>query len=207
MQSISLRQTSLFLSVVSVILLLVACGPSAPQAVPTPESVPATVASLATAAVVPTAPPVSEESAYPPPAAVDEVAQPYPGGAEAALPPQGYPPVSEETFLEPRFQFDAPVTAAATTVTGQAPPNTPLAIMDVTYNGELLGLGQSDANGRFTIPVSGLVAGNRIGIGIGDITTGQSIEALAEQYFPHRGEGFMNLPNVGIFYDTALVEP
>ncbi len=161
-------------------------------------------------AAVPTAPPASVGEAYPPPAAVVEGVEPYPGAGEAAPPPANppgdYPPAAE-TFQEPRFRFDTPITAATAIITGQAPPDTSLAIMDVTYNGSLLGAGRSDSSGRFSIPVSGLVAGNRIGIGIGEIPSGQSLNDLAEHYFPYRGEGFMNLPNVGIFYDTVLIEP
>jgi hypothetical protein len=33
------------------------------------------------------------------------------------------------------------------------------------------------------------------------------IAQTAEMYFPYRGEGFQNLPNVGVFYDTTLVQP
>ncbi|HRO23955.1 MAG TPA: hypothetical protein PLR07_06650, partial [Promineifilum sp.] len=68
-------------------------------------------------------------------------------------------------------------------------------------------VGRSDANGRFAIPVTGLVEGNRIGLGIGEVPAGQSLEQMAEFYFPHRGEGFMNIPNVGIYFDTTLVGP
>lgn len=208
MRSKSLQKSILFLSVASLILLLAACGSSASQATPTLES--ATVApATSEPASVPTAPPASGDEAYPPPAAA-EVVQPYPSGEEAALPPvappQAYPPPAE-TFQEPRFRFDGPISAAATTITGQAPPNTSLAIMDVTYNGGLLGVGRSDGNGRFSIPVSGLVAGNRIGLGIGELAPDQTIEQMAEYYFPYRGEGFMNIPNVGIFFDTILINP
>ncbi len=210
MRSRILQKSILFLSIVSAIALLAACGPSANQTAPTVESAPAGEDAATGGAAVPTAPPISNGEAYPPPTAVVQAVEPYPSGGEVALPPtvmpQSYPP-AEETFQEPRFRFDAPVTAATTIITGQAPPDTALAIMDVTYNGSLLGTGRSDGNGRFSIPVSGLVAGNRIGISIGEISEGQSLNELAERYFPHRGEGFMNLPNVGVFYDTVQVEP
>ena len=136
------------------------------------------------------------------------VVDPYPAEGEAALPAESYPPpAAEETFLEPRFRIDQPVSAAATTITGQAPPNLTLAVLDVTYNGVPLGMGQSDANGVFSIPVSGLIAGNRIGLAIGALPDGMDLVQTAETYFPHRGEGFQNLPNVGVFYDSTLVQP
>jgi hypothetical protein len=151
----------------------------------------------------------TDQAGYPAPAAVATM-DPYPADGQGALPPtvlpEAYPPPTE-TFLEPRFRFDQPVTVASTTVTGQAPPGLALAILDVTYNGAILGAGRSDDNGRFAIPVSGLVEGNRIGIAIGELAEGQTLSQMLEQYYPYRGEGFMNLPNVGVFLDTVQVQP
>lgn len=195
------RTLFLLILVICAAALLAACGSAAPPASPTLESAPAV---LSTAVDAPTATAPAAGEAYPPatPASVD----PYPVEGQATATAAPYPP-AEETFLEPRFRFDQPVSATATTITGQAPPGVALAIMDVTYNGVLLGTGRSDDSGRFTIPVSGLVEGNRIGIGIGELAEGQTLNQMAEQYFPYRGEEFMNLPNVGIFFDTILVGP
>lgn len=191
-------------ALVASVLLLAACGSGANQA--TATLAPALEGAATTAAVVPTAPPAGE--AYPPPATQAAPAEAYP--SDQAVPPtvapEAYPPPAE-TFQEPRFRIDQPVAANATTITGQAPPGTSLAVMDVTYNGALLGTGRSDDSGRFTIPVSGLVGGNRIGLAVGELAAGQTLNQMAEQYYPYRGEGFMNLPNVGIFFDTVLVAP
>lgn len=196
------------------LLLSAACGPGANQAeatiAPVLESAPTTNpgAAVGTAAVgtaaVPTAPPAGE--AYPPAAAAPAEAYPSDQAAPSTVAPEAYPSVVE-TFQEPRFRIDQPVAANATTITGQAPPGTSLAVMDVTYNGALLGTGRSDDSGRFTIPVTGLVAGNRIGLAVGELAEGQTLSQMAEQFFPYRGEGFMNLPNVGIFFDTVQVAP
>ena len=187
------------------LLLLVACGPGAQQVAPTAESVPAADVAL------PTLPPADASTeGYPAPVVVATPADPYPAGEQPApaptVDPAGYPP-PEEVFQEPRFRIDQPVPVSATEIAGQAPPDTPLAIVDISYNGAVLGVGRSDANGRFTIPVTGLVEGNRIGLGIGEVPAGQSLEQMAEFYFPYRGEGFMNVPNVGIYFDTTLVGP
>ncbi len=193
----------------AVMAVAAACGPTTPQTTATVESAPVLESASTEVVVLPTVPPAGGES-YPPPAAPVETVNPYPAEGEAALPPTvapaAYPP-AEETFQEPRFRIDQPVAANATTITGQAPPGTALALMDVTYNGMLLGTGRSDESGLFTIPVSGLVAGNRIGLGIGELAEGQTLNQMAEQYYPYRGEGFMNLPNVGIFFDTVQVSP
>jgi len=196
-----MRTIFLMILVLCAAALLVGCGSATPPVSPTLASAPE---ALATPAGAPTATAPAAGEVYPPP--TPSPADPYPVEGQATATPAPYPP-AEETFLEPRFRFDQPVSVTATTVTGQAPPNTPLAILDVTFNGQLLGTGRSDDGGRFSIPVSGLVEGNRIGIGIGELAEGQTLNQMAEQYFPYRGEGFMNLPNVGIFFDTILVGP
>jgi hypothetical protein len=197
----------LLCALVASVLFLAACGPSANQTAATVAPAPALESAATTAVEAPTAPPAGGGEAYPPPTqAAPAEAYPSDPAAPPTVAPEAYPPASE-TFQEPRFRIDQPVAAGATTITGQAPPGTALAVMDVTYNGALLGTGRSDESGRFTIPVSGLVAGNRIGLAIGELTEGQTLNQMAEQYYPYRGEGFMNLPNVGIFFDTVLVEP
>ncbi len=72
----------------------------------------------------------------------------------------------------------------------------------------MLGTARSDQNGRFSIPVSpALVAGNRIGIVVAELEAGQTLDEMIAFYFPYRGEGFMNLPNIGVLFETALVQP
>ena len=195
----------LIVSLLALVLLAVACGGGA--AVTTaPTVAPANATSApAMAETTATAPAAPVDGGYPAPGA--ESAGAYPAEGEAAVAEAYPPPPAEETFLEPRFRIDQPVTVATTTLTGQAPPNLTLAVLDVTYNGAPLGMGQSDASGRFEIHVSGLEAGNRIGLAIGALPEGMDIAQTAEMYFPHRGEGFQNLPNVGVFYDTTLVQP
>ncbi len=197
------RNPSITLTLLLLLLALAACGPSGE-----PTTTP--IAPGETAAI-PTLPPAdapTDQAGYPAPSPATPEA--YPAEGQGALPPtvasESYPP-PQETFLEPRFRFDQPVSATATTVTGQAPPGLALAILDVTYNGAVLGTGRSDDAGRFSIPVSGLVEGNRIGIAIGELAAGQTLSQMLEQYFPYRGEGFMNLPNVGVFLDTVQVQP
>ena len=196
------------LAVLAALLLLVACGSGAQQAAPTAESAPGLESAPTGDAASPTLPPADAAGeSYPAPDAAAPV-DPYPGSQSPppTSEPAAYPP-AEEVFQEPRFRIDQPVSAGATEITGQAPPDTALAIIDITFNGAVLGSGRSDANGLFAIPVTGLVEGNRIGVGVGELAASQTIEQMAEFYFPYRGEGFMNIPNVGIYFDTALVGP
>jgi len=125
---------------------------------------------------------------------------------EPTIDPQNYPPPAlEESFSDFSFRFDLPLNAGDTLVTGQAPPNLSLAIVDVTFNG-ILGIGVSDADGRFSIGVQELLDGHRVGITFSELQPGKTHADMSEEYFPHRGEGFINIPNIGIFFDSALVE-
>ena len=206
-QQLFIRAANIMLFTVG-LLLLAACGSAA--AVPTPVSELGDSA-LATVAAVPN----SDQAGYPPPSAGNtQPSEAYPGGGNPLIipptftPPSSYPAeATVEVFQEPRCRIDQPVSASAVTLTGQAPPNTPLAVLDITSTGAVLGSGRSDDSGRFSIPVTGLVAGNRIGLGISELAPGQTLEQMAEFYFPYRGEGFMNIPNLGMYFDTTLVSP
>lgn len=206
----------------SLTLLLAACGPATPAADSSPEQAESQTETLPTAEAVEAAaeevappatstppPAPAQDDSYPPPPVVEQPA--YPAEGEAALPeptplPDNYPAPTVEEFREPRFRIDGPLAVGAVMVEGQAPPDVAIAVLDVTYNGQVLGTGRSDADGRFAINVSPLVAGNRVGITVGELEPGQTINEMAETYFPYRGEGFMNLPNVGILFDTLLVQ-
>jgi hypothetical protein len=153
------------------------------------------------------------ENAYPAPEPPPLTEAPGSYPVEPALPPTATPfpdvyppPAVEEQFLEPRFAFDLPLQAGASVVTGQAPPNLAIALVDVTSNGTLLGSGVTMPDGTFSIGVQGLPEGNRIGITFSELEPGLDIAGMSIKYFPYRGENFMNLPNVGIMLETALVE-
>jgi hypothetical protein len=128
-----------------------------------------------------------------------------PIGATAGVNDSPYPPPIQTD--KPRFQLDLPLSAGATTVSGQAPDSLPLAIVDVTFGGVILGTGESGEDGRFSIPVTPLTEGHRIGVTITEYEPGITVEEIAEIYFPYRGEGFINVPNFGVFYDSALTQP
>jgi hypothetical protein len=191
------------------LLLLVACGAATPPAAPAAFATTTLESGQPPLAGATSLPPAVE--GYPPPAAAPETPAGYPAAGEAVptqptLEPGSYPPSqAAEPFKEPRFRFDQPLQANATTVTGQAPPDVALAIADITFNGAILGSGRSDADGRFSIPVSPLADGHRIGVTVAELRPGQTISDMSAEYYPYRGDGFMNLPNLGVFFETALV--
>ena len=144
---------------VGLLLLSVACGPGAPAAESdgTLEQ-PADSAAPATATPMPIG-----ESAYPAPqppppteAPGSYPVEPVPPPTASPLPDVYPPPAADEQFLEPRFAFDLPLQAGASVVTGQAPPNVSIALVDITSNGTLLGSGVTAPDGTFRIGRAGL---------------------------------------------------
>lgn len=177
--------------VLSLVFLLGACGPADED--PTEDNT-NTDNTTTTPTTSDGYPAVTADVGYPPIGATND-------GTNASAYP---PPLATD---KPRFQLDLPLKAGATTVTGQAPEALPLAIVDVSFGGGILGTGSSDEDGRFSITVSPLPENHRIGVTIAELEEGITFEELSEQYFPYRGENFMNVPNIGIFYDSAVVEP
>ncbi len=181
---LTLPRNRFFLLLICLFFLLGACGPAdeAENDNSTPDG---------------SGYPASGESVGYPPVAAS-------GGESESVSSSYPPPVATD---KPLFELDLPLKAGDTTVTGQAPESLPLAIVDITFNGVVLGTGESDEDGRFSIPVTPLPEGHRIGVTITELEPGITFEEIAETYFAYRGDGFTNVPNVGIFYDTAIAEP
>ncbi len=176
------------------LFLLAACGPIEDDATPAPTAASVAAVNTQEAYPAPAATPIT--GAYPAPATARPTANPYPG-------PDSTPVVLDA----PRFAFDAALYAGDTLVTGQSPPNLSLAISDVTFGNVPLGIGASDAAGRFSIQVSPLPEGHRIGITLSELPPGKTFEEAATELAKYRGEQFMSIPNIGVFFDTALVQP
>lgn len=180
--------------------MVVACNPTPPTAEePT---------NAGTGAATQAAP--ADES-YPSaqPTQPDPTLEAYPAGGVSSepVPAQDPYPAEEESDIEAAFVFDiyTPIEAGNTTVTGQAPPNLALTILDMTFNGATLGSGSSDASGQFDIAVSELPAGHRIGILLSESDGGLTYQETLEKYFPYVGDGALNVPNIGLLFDTELV--
>lgn len=118
-----------------------------------------------------------------------------------------YPPEPGEINEAERFMIERPLAPGSTTVTGTAPRNLSIAIVDITFGGVVLGTGITDDDGRFSVPVSALPEGHRIGLTITDVTDGRTFEEVAVELYDYRGEGFMNVPSVGVFFDTVMTQP
>lgn len=103
--------------------------------------------------------------------------------------------------IGPHFELDRPLRANSTVVTGKGPAGVPIVIVDVTRMGRELGSGVIGPDGRFSIQVSPLPAGHRIGIMLGDVS-GTDINPT--DFIT--SEEYVDIPLVGILFDTAMVE-
>jgi hypothetical protein len=203
----------LILSALVLLIVVSACGPSAEQTSNEPAEGQVSEATAVPPNVEVEAPAYPAADSYPPSLSiVPQVTEAYP--IETLPPPSPTPvpdiyppPTVEEVFAEPRIRLDLPVSAGDTVITGQAPAGLSLAVIDVTYNGALLGQGKTGDDERFSIAVNGLVQGNRLGLTFGELEAGMSIADMSIKYYPYRGEGFMNIPNVGVILDSTLIEP
>lgn len=190
--------------IVSIMIIITACNNNEATSTPiaTPEN-PATTGETLPASATPAN--LTDENGYP---GVSVSAYPAPDTTTATT-SGAYPgPEATEPLggpLGPNFEIQRPVKAGDTTISGRAPKNLFIGIADITYGGGLLGSGQSDGNGNFSFTVTALPEKHRIGITILDAT--MSMEEAATEYFAYRGEGASNIPNVGFFFDTVLVEP
>lgn len=200
-------QIRIYLFVLGGLLLLtVACG-NEPEnnLLPEAEATAAPVVVTATAPASSETAPESQNTGYPAP---DESSLAYPPPENTAAADEGYPPPSEAPIATDgvRFSFASDTQAGDTVVRGTAPPNLSIAILDITLNGVVLGQGVSDADGNFEISVSPLPASRRIGIAFASLEDGLTLGEMGDKYYPYRGDNFMNLPNVGLFMETMMIE-
>lgn len=132
----------------------------------------------------------------------------YPAGQPPTLTPLPATPVPDaytagEQFAEPRFAIDRPLRPGDTTISGQALPNLLVEIRHITYGGFLLGSVRTGGDGRFSITVDPLQENHSVGVALGELPAGQTIEDL----MPHRSDAARLVPNVGFFFDIARVVP
>jgi hypothetical protein len=116
-------------------------------------------------------------------------------------------PLSLATSIEgPAFEIEEPVLASATQVRGKGPSNIPIVIVDVTMTAEPLGSGFINPDGTFSIDVGELIPNHRIGIMAGAIEGTPVPPTYVESLEQLRGEGYMNLPYIGIILASSLVK-
>lgn len=125
----------------------------------------------------------------------------YPSAGQENQSSDSYP-VPQVTFDESRrFTFTTPIKAGDTQVSGTGPANIPIKVVNVGYLGELLGSGQTDANGNFVIELSNPLNGqDTIAIQLNDAS-------LESDFRSNPGPGYTDFPMVGLLLATAIVQP
>jgi len=103
------------------------------------------------------------------------------------------------------FLLDKPILAGAKEISGSGVPGVPIAILDITLMGPVLGQTTIKEDGSFVVEVSPLEAGHRVGLFLANLegTSWKPEDFQDKGYF---GEEARMVPMVGFFYDTALVK-
>lgn len=206
-----LRVKHFALSLVSMLvfsLALAACGPAAPTPeMPTDEPMSATPTQEGEVGVVdepsggyPAPSDAQSEEGYPPPSPTAPV-------AEGSYPPPtrisptavtSYPAADATREDGIDFAFERPISAGDTVIRGVGPAGLQVSIINVTFMGEEIATTQVDADGQFEVEVPALEAGLRLGL-----TADIEGTDLEQQIVP--GEGALNVPQVGYFFDSIVI--
>jgi hypothetical protein len=111
-------------------------------------------------------------------------------------------PVPEEIVP---FRLDKPIVEGTDRVSGTGPAGVPIVLVDVTFMGPILGSGVIKSDGTFVINVPTLEKAHRIGLAIGDLS-GTQWAAEDFRALEYRGDEPQQVPQVGFFHDTAMVQ-
>ena len=191
------------LATLSLLWVITACSTPKPTAVSTQALTSTTEANQPTV----TAP---TDAAYPPPTtqASQAPSDQQAGATEAAYPAPPTTPIQDQTSnadVTP-FKFDKPVVEGTTEITGVGPVGVPIMLTDITSNPQLLANAIISSSGKFTFKVAkALVKGQRLGLGLVNLKDSPWVDKnFVDPGF--QGTEPTQIPNVGVFYDTAVVQ-
>jgi hypothetical protein len=104
----------------------------------------------------------------------------------------------------PPFELQKPIIAGSDTIMGTGPAGVPIAIVDVTLMGDVLGQGIIDSSGKFSIKIIPIEKSHRIGIILGNL---EGTQWQPENFYldGFLGDNALQIPLVGFMFDTALV--
>jgi hypothetical protein len=121
----------------------------------------------------------------------------YPAPPPTIQPRLAYPDPAIEA-AKPLLALNKPVQVGDQNVTGVGPPGLTVELTNITFMGELLGIGVIDQNGTFSIPVDPLPSGIRIGLSADVSPLGLTPEDF------QLTEGTISVPQVGYFFDSVV---
>ncbi len=103
------------------------------------------------------------------------------------------------------FQLDKPLREGDTRVTGTGPAGAPIRLEDVTFAGRFIAAGQIDDDNTFELVLSEpLEAAHRVGLTVDVAGTSWTIEDFQSPEF--NGDGALQVPQIGFYFDTAMVQ-
>lgn len=127
-----------------------------------------------------------------------EDAYPAPVTAETSS-ESAYPSSPTATPTGVLLAIDKPVLEGDTIITGVGPEGLPIQLVNITYFGEELGSTTINADGTFQVEVAPIAAGIRIGLSANAGALG------LENGDIRPGDGAINVPQVGYFYDSVVI--
>ena len=135
------------------------------------------------------------------PSAIVQVdSYPYPVPTLLSQENLAYPDPANSTIATGTLlALNKPVTLNDVIVTGVGPPGLQVYILNITLMGEPLGSGVIEQDGTFTIAISEVSAGARIGL-IADVSTISLGDGDVQP-----GENAVLVPQVGYFYDSYVI--
>jgi hypothetical protein len=187
---------------VCLITLLSACAPVSLQANPTQAPAPTSAQPAATDAngyPAPAVPPAAQTTAYPVAGAGPSGPSDYP--APATRIPEKQPPAEEIVPIK----FNLPISSGATTITGTGPKDLPIILVDITFEGAVLGNATIQADHTFKIEVKALEKGHRIGVTIDELkgTAWEGYDFSNPNLF---GTTPQLVPQQNFYYDTVMIQ-
>jgi hypothetical protein len=123
-----------------------------------------------------------------------------PLSSEAIQSPLPAPAVRDVT----PFQLDKPIPVGSTRVTGRGPAGVPIMLLDITFGGPLLSVGEIGQDGTFELTLEEpLPAEHRIGLAHGNLEgTGWQPSDFTSEF---NGDEARSVPQIGFFFDTYMV--
>jgi hypothetical protein len=191
------------LAIISLMWVVTACSTPKPTAVSTQALTSTTEAKLP-AVTAPT------DVAYPAPTtqASQAPSDQQAGATEAAYPAPATTPAQDQTTnanVTP-FKFDKPIVEGTTEITGVGPAGVPIVLTDISSTPQMLANAVISSSGKFTFKVSKpFVKDQRLGLGLVNLKDSPWVDKnFVDPGF--QGPEPTQIPNVGVFYDTAVVQ-
>lgn len=121
----------------------------------------------------------------------------YPSLPLLTPPPMAYPDPEVEAS-KPLLALDKPLLTGNERVTGVGPPGLTVELINITFMGEILGIGVVGSDGAFVISVDPLPGGIRVGLSA-DV---ESMNLTPDDF--QATQGTISVPQVGHFFDSAV---